>query len=99
MPKYLISWEVDPSRVPLDLKERGALWLGMVSMIRQQISDGVTTDWGAFVGENKGYSVGETSEIELAKLLNQFYPYVLFEVHQVASIDDLAEVAKSLAEG
>jgi len=98
MPKYLITWEVDPNRVPLDLKERGALWSGMVAMIKQQISDGITTDWGGFVGENKGYSVGETSELELAKLLQQFYPYVLFEVHQIASIDDIAELAKSLTE-
>jgi len=98
MPKYFMTWEMDPNRVPIDLKERGTLWSGMVEMIKQQIRDGTTSDWGAFVGENKGYSVGEQSPLDLAKTLQQFYPYATFEVHQVMSIDEIAELARSLTE-
>ena len=98
MPKYVMTWEVDPTRVPIDLKERGELWGGMVEMVKQEIRDGITTDWGCFVGEAKGYSVGEQSEIDLAKTLQQFYPFVTFEVHQVMTIDEMAEVIQSLTE-
>ena len=98
MPKYFMTWEVDPTRVPIDVKERGGLWGGMVEIVKQEIKDGITTDWGCFVGESKGYSVSEQSEIDLAKTLQQFYPFVTFEVHQVMTIDEMAEVIQSMTE-
>ena len=98
MPKYFMTWEVDPTRVPIDLKERGGLWGGMVEIVKQEIKDGITTEWGCFVGESKGYSVGEQSAIDLAKTLQQFYPFVTFEVHQVMTIDEMAEVIQSMTE-
>jgi hypothetical protein len=70
----------------------------MVEMVKQQIKDGTTTDWGTFVGEARGYSIGEVSEVELAKNLQKYYPFVNFEVHQMISVDEMAEVIKSLAE-
>ncbi len=96
MPKYFMTWEVDPSRVPTDPKERGAMWSGMTEIIKQQMKDGITKDWGCFVGETSGYSVSEQSEISLATEIQQFYPFITFKVHQVMSIDDIAEVSKSL---
>lgn len=83
---------------PIDPKERGALWGGMVEIIKQEMKDGITSEWGAFVGEARGYSIGEQSIVDLAKTLQQFYPFVTFQVHQVMSIDEMAEVAKSLTE-
>ena len=55
MPKYFMTWEIDPTRVPTDMKERAALWGGMVEMIKQEMKEGITTEWGCFVGEAKGY--------------------------------------------
>jgi len=98
MTKYFMTWEVDPNRVPVGLKERGTLWSGMMEMIKQNIKEGRTSDWGCFVGETRGYSVGEQSELDLAKDLQRYYPFVTFKVHQVMSIDEMAEVAKSLTE-
>lgn len=98
MPKYFVAWEVDPTRVPTDLKERSALWGGMVEMIRQEMKEGTTTEWGCYVGEARGYSIGEQSAKDLAKTLQQYYPFVTFEVHQVMTVDELGEVVKSLAE-
>lgn len=96
MPKYFMLWEVDPSAMPADPKERGALWLGMTEMVKQDIKEGRTSDWGCFVGETNGYAVGEQSEIDLAKDLQRFYPAITFRVFQVMSVDQIAEVAKSL---
>jgi len=98
MPKYFMTWEVDPTKVPADLKERSALWGGMMAMIKQQMKEGTTTEWGSFVGEGKGYSVGEQSEKELFKTLQQYYPYVTFEVHRVMTVDEMIEAIKSLGE-
>ena len=100
MAKYFMSWEVDASRAPVDPKERGALWSGMVEIVRQQIRDGITTDWGCFAGETRGYSIGSSDRtaLDMSKTLQQFYPFITFEVHEVMSIDDIGELAKSMTE-
>ena len=96
MPKYFMTWEVNMDKAPADPKERGALWLGMTEMIKQQMKEGTTLDWGCFVGETRGYSIGGQDYIALSNNLQQYFPYITFEVHQVMSIDDVAEVSKSL---
>ena len=42
MPKYLLLWEVDPSKLPIDPKERGAAWSAMLDMVKQGIKEGKT---------------------------------------------------------
>ncbi len=98
MPKYFMTWEVDPTRVPIDLKERGALWSMMLETVKQDIKEGREEDWGCFAGEASGYATSERSEIDLAKDLQRFYPFVTFKVHQVMSVDEVAELAKSMME-
>jgi len=98
MPKYLVLWEVDATRAPIDAKERGAMWSMMVDQVKQDLKEGREEDWGCFVGETRGYAIDERSEVELAEDLQRFYPFLRFEVHQVMSIDEIAEVAKSLTE-
>jgi hypothetical protein len=98
MPKYLVLWEVDPSRAAVDAKERGALWSGMIDMVKQDIADGTMLDWGCFVGETNGYTISDESEVELGKDLQRFFPFLTFTVKQIASLDQIAEVARSLAE-
>jgi len=91
-----MTWEVDATRVPVDMNERAVLWRGMMEMIKQQMRDGSTKDWGAFVGEGRGYSVGELSHVELFKQMQKYYPFVKFETHQVLTIDEVAEALKSM---
>ena len=98
MAKYFITWEVDPNRAPVDPKERGAAWLMMAEMIKKDIQEGKTTDWGAIVGEGRGYSIGtgEQSLVDLSKDLQRYFPYVTFNVHQVMSVDEVIELSKSM---
>jgi hypothetical protein len=96
MPKYLLLWEVDSSRAPVNPKERGAAWLGMLNMIKQDIKDGKVIEWGTFVGEGSGYSVNKMTAEEVNKQVQAYYPYVTFKVHQVMSVDDQVDLAKSL---
>ena len=99
MAKYLVLWEVDTSRTPIDPKERGAAWGAMLDMDKQDIKDGFTKDWGSFLGENGGYMVYEGSEMELEKKLQRYVPFVTFKVYRVMSVEQIAELAKGLTEG
>ena len=98
MGKYLILWEVDPTRIPTDPRERGMLWLGMMETVRKQINEGSTIDWGCFVGDSSGYAIGEQDDVELCNRLQTFVPFVKFTVRHVMSIDQMSEVAKALTE-
>ena len=40
-----------------------------MALVRQDIENGITKDWGAFVGESQGYSVLEGTELEVMKYL------------------------------
>ncbi|UCH43339.1 MAG: hypothetical protein JSW16_02010 [Dehalococcoidales bacterium] len=98
MPKYLIMWELDADKVPIDPKERAQGWLLMTDMIKQDLIEGKDSDWGCFVGQTRGYAITEQSEIDVMKDLQRFFPLVRFEAHQVVSIDDIATLAKSMME-
>jgi len=98
MPKYLVLFEIDNSKVPIDPKERGESWGTMLDMVKQDIKDGVTLDWGSFLGENRGYMVCEGSEMELEKYLQRVVPFVDFKVYRIMSVEQMAELAKSLTE-
>ena len=94
MAKYLLLGEIDVSQLPTDLKERATVAMKFNEMIKQNIKDGKTTDWGVFVGGKKGYSVAEGTGIDLYVELQKFRPYVDFDAHQVLSIDEYAETFK-----
>jgi hypothetical protein len=97
MGKYLVLWEVDQSRVPVDAKERGAAWSFMLEMVKQDLKSGKAKDWGGFVGENNGYSIAEGTEVEVGNMLHQYTPYVTYKVHPVSSVSQIGEVIKSIS--
>lgn len=98
MSKYLITWEADESRMPTDPKELGALVSKMGEMVKQDMKEGKTSDWGIFVGGGAGYAVGEGNALDLYKDLQRYSPFITFKVHQVLSIDEVLDVVKSMME-
>jgi hypothetical protein len=96
MGKYLVLWEVDQSRVPVDAKEKGAGWGALLEMVKQDIKAGITKDFGAFVGEINGYTIWEGTEVEVASGLVKYSPFVSFKVHPAASVSQVDEIIKSL---
>jgi hypothetical protein len=96
MSRYLLLWELDPAKVPADRKERAALWGPMIQMVKQQIKDGSTKDWGAFAGGLKGFSVVEGDEMRLSENVQKYLPYVTFTAYPVITIDQMAEVIENL---
>jgi hypothetical protein len=97
MGKYLVLWEVEQSRMPIDPKERGAGLGALITKVKQDIEKGKVKDWGNFVGEPRGYDVFEGTELELMNTLQQFVPFVSFKVHQIASLSQVEEMIKALS--
>ena len=97
MGKYLVLWQIDPSRVPVDAKERGATWGLFMEMVKKDIQVGTTKDWGAFVGETNGYTVAEGTEVQIGNTLMQYAPYVNFEVHPIASVAQVGDIIKKMS--
>ena len=95
MAKYFMTWEADESLWPTDPKEQGALGMKLAEMVKQSMKEGKTSDWGVFVGGDKGYAIGEGNAVDLYAELQQYHPYINFMVHQVLSIDELLEAQKS----
>ncbi|MHA2394423.1 MAG: hypothetical protein ACXAEX_20995 [Promethearchaeota archaeon] len=96
MGKYLVMWEVDWSKIPIDRKERGMGWNGLLALVKSDIKQGVTKDWGAFVGETKGYSIVEGSEAEVGKQLQKYVPFTKFDIKAIATVDQVQEVIDDL---
>ena len=97
MGKYLVLWEVDHSKIPIDPKERAEGWGLLMAMVGQDMEKGILKDWGTFSGESKGYSIYDTSRIELMKTLQQYVPFVMFEVRPIATVGDVNEMLKALS--
>jgi hypothetical protein len=97
MGRYLVLWEVDQSRVPVDAKERGGAWSLLMAMVKQDREAGKVKEWGAFAGEINGFAVYEGTEVEVASMLVQYSPYVSFNVHPLLSESQTNEVIKSLS--
>jgi len=96
MSKYLILWESDMSRMPTAPNEQAALVGKQMEMTKKALDEGQITDWGIFAGSGAGYAISEGTAMDSFKGAMQFSPYVKFKVLPVLSIDEVAEVMKSM---
>ena len=97
MGRYLVHWEVDQTKIPIDPKERGEGWGMLMAMVRQDHEKGLMINWGAFVGETKGYVVMEGTEVEIMNALQQYVPFCIFKVQPVSSESQVNEMIKALS--
>jgi len=96
MGKYLTLWEIDQTRVPISPQERGTGWAALMDMVKEDMKKGLIKDWGAFVGENRGYAVSEGTEVEIGNMAQRYVPWVIFKLHPVASVKQVDELIKAL---
>ncbi|MGP8152877.1 MAG: hypothetical protein ACLQBQ_01870 [Smithella sp.] len=94
MGRYLLLWEIDRTKIPLDIKERGIGFEMLLGIVNDDIKKGITKDWGAYIGEYKGYSVVEGTEVDVINQLERFSPFVIFNVHPIASVANVGEMIK-----
>jgi hypothetical protein len=96
MSKYLVLWEVDQNRTPIDPKDRGEGWGLLMSMVGQDMEKGYVKDWGAYSGESRGYAIYDTTKIELMNALQQYVPFCHFKVHPISSVSEVKEMISAL---
>ena len=97
MGRYLVLWELDSSRSPVDAKEIAAGWSLLLEIVKQDIKSGIMKDWAAFVGETNGYSVLEGTEVEVSAGLAKYTPYLIFKVHAVMPVAQVGEIIKKMS--
>ncbi len=96
MPKYLVLWEIDQTKIPVNPKERGSGWAALMKMVGQDLTSGTAKDWGTFLGENRGYTVHEGPELAVMKSLQKYIPFVTYKVYPIASESLVNELIKEL---
>ena len=97
MSKYLLLWTLDPAHVPKDPRERGKGWEILMDMVKNDRDKGILKDWGAFPSEGRGYSIVEGSTLEVMKMSEQYAPFVHFEIHPAATMDEVGKLIRHLA--
>ena len=96
MGRYLLLWEADESKIPVDPEERKLGWLGSIEMTKQDMKDGNTKDYGVFLGQPRGFSISEGTEEEVISSTLKYMPYFRFKVYPVASIEKIEEAIKAM---
>jgi hypothetical protein len=96
MGRYLVIWEVEKSHVPVDPKERAESYSLLMAMTKQDIEKGFVKEWGIEVGGSRGYNFVEGTEVEIAKMIQQYVPYINVQLVPLATFSQTEEVVNSL---
>jgi len=97
MAKYYIRWQTNVQSLPATSEERAKLGMSLAGMVKQDIQGGKMKDWGAVPGEHIGYCLMEVaSEVDLATSLAKWWPYIIFEVMPVITVDQYIESIKKM---
>jgi hypothetical protein len=95
MGKYLVLWEVVPGTLPAKAKQAGTAMLAMTEMVKKDMKSGHCKDWGSFLGDAKGFSIDEGTEVEIMTGMLKYSPYIKFQVYPVASVAQTAQAVKA----
>jgi hypothetical protein len=97
MGKYLVLWEIDASRLPISRKERAAGWKALLNFVKEDIKDGLTLDWGGFMGELRGFSILEGDDVEINIRLQRYSPFVHFKLRSITSVEQAEKLIEGMA--
>ena len=101
MPKFLVYWKEEPTRIHADREKHVKVSLRMLEMVKADMQAGLIKDWGiaAGGGVEGGYCIWEVaSEAELFTHLMKWKPEVNFEVKPVLTLDQCIEAFKKLSQ-
>ena len=96
MSKYLVMWESNLNLIPADAQERIEMNMKMLEATKQMLSNGEAEDWGLFIGGGKGYAISEGDATKAFKNLQQFAPYIIFNVQEVMAVDEVLDALKTM---
>ena len=98
MPIYLMTWEIDTSKVPVDPKQRAKAFLPLLQETKKDMQSGLLKAWGSYPGEMRGFGVAEGSEEAVIKMAHKYIPIVLFTTHPAVTVDQMEKILKEMAE-
>jgi hypothetical protein len=96
MGRFLVLWEIIEDRIPTSPQEIATGWSVMLELTKEDIKKGIVKEWGVVAGELRGFSIFEGTELEIAKNLVRYAPYIRFQVSPILSASETEEVIKSL---
>ena len=97
MGKYLLLWEVDKTRLPVDRTERAQGMSALMALTKQDLDKGLALSWGAFIGETSGYAIYEGSEVDIMKAVQQYIPFASYTVKPLATLEQVNEMLADLS--
>lgn len=97
MAKYLMLWELDRNKIPVDPEERAAGWKPLINLVKQDLEKGIIKDWGAFLGEMKGFLIAEGEDLAINMMIQQYTPYAYFQTFPIAPVGLVEEMVNTLA--
>lgn len=59
----------------------------MAQMVKQDMKSGLIEEWGAYLGEGRGFGLAEGSEEAVDKMAQRYIPFVRFTTHPAAKVD------------
>jgi len=96
MATYLLIWDLNPNYIEEDPVKRGKQWKQLMSMVDEDFKKGVTKHWGAFIAEQSGYCLAEGSILDIQIMTQRYAPYVEFETHACASVEQTKELLEAM---
>jgi hypothetical protein len=96
MGKYLIMWEADESKIPVDPQERKTGWLGAIEMVKQDKKNGVLKEWGVFLSQPNGFDIVEGTETEVHQMALKYIPYFRMKIYPYLSVEKAEEAIKAM---
>ena len=96
MAMFMMLWELDRTKIPMDPKERMDGYTMLLNMVKEDLERGTLKDWGEYPGKAEGYCIVEGTVEEVFVEIMKYDPYIKFWVHPILSIDQVLNTLKSL---
>jgi len=97
MTKFLTLWEMDRTRIPDSPEEQLQYWTMLLNMIKEDIKNGRTREFGMFVGGFKGYIIREGTELEIQTEISKYSKFTNHKTFPFLEINQLEEMLKALS--
>ena len=93
--KFVTLWELDRTRIPDDPEEQFRYWNMLVNMIKEDMKNGRTIDFGMFTGGFEGYVIREGTEQEIQMEISKYSTITNHKTYTILSISQLEEMLKA----
>ena len=92
MTKFLTLWEIDRTRIPDNPEEQLQYWAMLLNMIKEDMKNGRTLDFGMFAGGYKGYIIREGTELEIQTEIVKYIKFTKYRTFPILEISQLEEM-------